>query len=259
MSTFILGTRRRRRRAAVRRGGRTPRPGSRGRAARPRTPPPTTTPAPGDPGCVTTSTPAPQATRGSTSTPPTTAPGSATRRPGTRPPGPTFPAPSPVRYSPKSRPPRSTSSTSTTTCGRAASACATSSSRSSRARRSVGAVRSAINRMTLRQNNWTLGAYCEQYCRMVTGHHTLEDVSMFPHLRRVAELRHRSSTGCRRSTRSSPTCSTTSTGPWSRSSRTRRRHRARAGVPRPCHRRPALAPVLRGARAVEPLARLGFA
>jgi alkanesulfonate monooxygenase SsuD/methylene tetrahydromethanopterin reductase-like flavin-dependent oxidoreductase (luciferase family) len=52
-------------------------------------------------------------------------------------------------------------------------------------RASVGSARSAINRMTLRQNNWTLGAYCEQYCRIVTGHHTLEDVSVFPHLRRV--------------------------------------------------------------------------
>jgi alkanesulfonate monooxygenase SsuD/methylene tetrahydromethanopterin reductase-like flavin-dependent oxidoreductase (luciferase family)/hemerythrin-like domain-containing protein len=49
----------------------------------------------------------------------------------------------------------------------------------------VGSARSAINRMTLRQNNWTLGAYCEQYCRIVSGHHTLEDVSVFPHLRRV--------------------------------------------------------------------------
>jgi hemerythrin-like domain-containing protein len=52
-------------------------------------------------------------------------------------------------------------------------------------RTSVGDARSAINRMTLRQNNWTLGAYCEQYCRIVTGHHTLEDVSVFPHLRRI--------------------------------------------------------------------------
>ncbi|HEU4998851.1 MAG TPA: LLM class flavin-dependent oxidoreductase [Lapillicoccus sp.] len=52
-------------------------------------------------------------------------------------------------------------------------------------RTSVGDARSAINRMTLRQNNWTLGAYCEQYCRIVTGHHTLEDISVFPHLRRV--------------------------------------------------------------------------
>ena len=47
----------------------------------------------------------------------------------------------------------------------------------------IGAARSVINTMTMRQNNWTLGAYCESYCRVVTGHHTLEDRSMFPHLR----------------------------------------------------------------------------
>lgn len=35
----------------------------------------------------------------------------------------------------------------------------------------------------MRQNSWTLGAYCESYCRIVTGHHTLEDRSVFPHLR----------------------------------------------------------------------------
>ena len=45
------------------------------------------------------------------------------------------------------------------------------------------AARSFINRMTIRQNNWTLGAFCESYCRAVTGHHTLEDSSVFPHLR----------------------------------------------------------------------------
>ena len=48
----------------------------------------------------------------------------------------------------------------------------------------VGAARSAVNAMTMRQNNWTLGAYCESYCRVVTGHHTLEDTGIFPHLRR---------------------------------------------------------------------------
>ncbi|WBB80506.1 LLM class flavin-dependent oxidoreductase [Micromonospora sp. WMMD882] len=48
----------------------------------------------------------------------------------------------------------------------------------------VAAARSHINAMTLRQNNWTLGAYCESYCRLVTTHHTIEDVSMLPHLRR---------------------------------------------------------------------------
>ncbi|OYO14542.1 5,10-methylene tetrahydromethanopterin reductase [Enemella evansiae] len=48
---------------------------------------------------------------------------------------------------------------------------------------SVGQARSVINTMTMRQNNWTLGAFCESYCRIVTGHHTLEDRSIFPHLR----------------------------------------------------------------------------
>ena len=49
---------------------------------------------------------------------------------------------------------------------------------------SVGQARSIINTMAMRQNNWTLGAFCESYCRIVTGHHTLEDRSVFPHLRR---------------------------------------------------------------------------
>lgn len=48
----------------------------------------------------------------------------------------------------------------------------------------VGSARSVITTMTMRQNNWTLGAYCESYCRIVTGHHTNEDRGMFPHLLR---------------------------------------------------------------------------
>ncbi|SHN45078.1 LLM class flavin-dependent oxidoreductase [Cryptosporangium aurantiacum] len=48
-----------------------------------------------------------------------------------------------------------------------------------------GAARSAINAMTMRQNNWTLGTYCESYCRVVTTHHTLEDQALFPRLRRA--------------------------------------------------------------------------
>lgn len=48
---------------------------------------------------------------------------------------------------------------------------------------SVGRARAAINEMTMRQNNWTLGAYCASYCAMVTGHHGLEDSAVFPHLR----------------------------------------------------------------------------
>jgi hemerythrin-like domain-containing protein len=46
------------------------------------------------------------------------------------------------------------------------------------------AVRSFINRMTIRQNTWTLGTFCATYCRTVTNHHVLEDRSVFPHLRR---------------------------------------------------------------------------
>jgi hemerythrin-like domain-containing protein len=45
------------------------------------------------------------------------------------------------------------------------------------------AARSHINAMVMRQNNWTLGTFCESYCRLVTTHHTIEDTSMFPHLR----------------------------------------------------------------------------
>ncbi|MEV6518503.1 LLM class flavin-dependent oxidoreductase [Micromonospora chalcea] len=49
---------------------------------------------------------------------------------------------------------------------------------------SPGRARAALNEMTMRQNNWTLGAYCAAYCTMVTQHHGLEDASIFPHLRR---------------------------------------------------------------------------
>ena len=47
----------------------------------------------------------------------------------------------------------------------------------------VGDARAGVNAMTLRQNNWTLGAYCQSYCGFVNGHHGLEDASVFPHLR----------------------------------------------------------------------------
>jgi hypothetical protein len=49
----------------------------------------------------------------------------------------------------------------------------------------VGRAREAINEMTMRQNNWTLGAYCASYCTIVAGHHGLEDQAVFPHLRRA--------------------------------------------------------------------------
>jgi hypothetical protein len=50
-----------------------------------------------------------------------------------------------------------------------------------------GAARSEIAKLTMRQNQWTVGAYCESYCRLVGLHHTLEDQSMFPGLRSLDE------------------------------------------------------------------------
>jgi alkanesulfonate monooxygenase SsuD/methylene tetrahydromethanopterin reductase-like flavin-dependent oxidoreductase (luciferase family) len=48
----------------------------------------------------------------------------------------------------------------------------------------AGKARSRINEMTMRQNSWTVGAYCAAYCRVVTTHHTIEDQALFPRLRR---------------------------------------------------------------------------
>jgi hypothetical protein len=50
-----------------------------------------------------------------------------------------------------------------------------------------GDARGVLSEMTMRQNNWTLGAYCASYCAMLTGHHHMEDVAIFPHLRRSDE------------------------------------------------------------------------
>lgn len=43
--------------------------------------------------------------------------------------------------------------------------------------------RSELSQMAMRQNDWTMGAYCQSYCRVVTQHHSLEDAAVFPHLR----------------------------------------------------------------------------
>jgi alkanesulfonate monooxygenase SsuD/methylene tetrahydromethanopterin reductase-like flavin-dependent oxidoreductase (luciferase family) len=43
--------------------------------------------------------------------------------------------------------------------------------------------RSLINRMSMRQNYWSLGAFCASYCRILTLHHTIEDERMFVDLR----------------------------------------------------------------------------
>ena len=42
----------------------------------------------------------------------------------------------------------------------------------------------ALYDMTLRQNDWTLGAICARYCAVVTQHHGVEDATVFPHLAR---------------------------------------------------------------------------
>lgn len=49
------------------------------------------------------------------------------------------------------------------------------------------AARSLMNRLTLRQNYWTLGSFCAQYCRVVSLHHTIEDQQLFPGLWREQE------------------------------------------------------------------------
>ena len=77
---------------------------------------------------------------------------------------------------------------------------------------------SYINRMTIRQNNWTLGAYCEPYCRVGHRHHTLEDRSVFPHLRRTDAALAPVIDRLEEEHESSPSCSSASTGRWSPSS-----------------------------------------
>jgi alkanesulfonate monooxygenase SsuD/methylene tetrahydromethanopterin reductase-like flavin-dependent oxidoreductase (luciferase family) len=49
--------------------------------------------------------------------------------------------------------------------------------------------RSLINRMSMRQNYWSLGAFCATYCRVLTLHHAIEDANLFVDLlSRDAEL-----------------------------------------------------------------------
>jgi hypothetical protein len=45
------------------------------------------------------------------------------------------------------------------------------------------AARSLVNRMTMRQNYWSVGAFCASYCRILTLHHTIEDQRLFRDLR----------------------------------------------------------------------------
>jgi alkanesulfonate monooxygenase SsuD/methylene tetrahydromethanopterin reductase-like flavin-dependent oxidoreductase (luciferase family) len=48
----------------------------------------------------------------------------------------------------------------------------------------AGAARGALNDMALRQNDWTLGAFCSRYCGVVAQHHGIEDEAVLPHLAR---------------------------------------------------------------------------
>ena len=51
----------------------------------------------------------------------------------------------------------------------------------------AGDARSALNAMAMRQNDWTLGAFCSRDCSAVARHHGLEDDAIFPHLARSDE------------------------------------------------------------------------
>jgi hypothetical protein len=50
-------------------------------------------------------------------------------------------------------------------------------------RTTAEAARSYLNDMTMRQNYWTLGAFCTAYCRVVSVHHAIEDQQLFPDLK----------------------------------------------------------------------------
>jgi hypothetical protein len=50
-------------------------------------------------------------------------------------------------------------------------------------RMSAAQARSHLNHMTMRQNYWTLGAFCAAFCRVVSVHHAIEDQRMFRDLR----------------------------------------------------------------------------
>lgn len=50
-------------------------------------------------------------------------------------------------------------------------------------RATAAEARSYLHRMTMRQNYWTVGAFCAAYCRVVSVHHAIEDEHMFADLR----------------------------------------------------------------------------
>jgi len=50
-------------------------------------------------------------------------------------------------------------------------------------RSSAALARSLINELSMRQNYWSLGAFCATYCRVLTIHHAIEDASLFVDLK----------------------------------------------------------------------------
>jgi hypothetical protein len=44
--------------------------------------------------------------------------------------------------------------------------------------------RGELNRLAVRANNWIFGGTCQMHCVSLADHHTTEDESIFPHLRR---------------------------------------------------------------------------
>jgi hemerythrin-like domain-containing protein len=50
-------------------------------------------------------------------------------------------------------------------------------------RSTAAEAQSYLNTMTMRQNYWTLGAFCAAYCRVVSVHHAIEDQQLFRDLR----------------------------------------------------------------------------
>ncbi|MGA8922792.1 MAG: LLM class flavin-dependent oxidoreductase [Candidatus Dormiibacterota bacterium] len=50
-------------------------------------------------------------------------------------------------------------------------------------RSTAAEARSYLNNMTMRQNYWTLGAFCAAYCRVVSVHHAIEDQQLFVDLK----------------------------------------------------------------------------
>lgn len=49
----------------------------------------------------------------------------------------------------------------------------------------VEPVRALVDGLTMKQHAWRVRAFCDRYCRIVQMHHTIEDLDLFPSLRRL--------------------------------------------------------------------------